>query len=281
MTRFPAPPAGGQSHTERPPDPALRGLVSAVWVQQVAPDAAPYLHRRIPNGAAELVCELGSPPRVVGPLTAPLAHVLAPGAVVVGMRFHPGAFAAVARRPASDLTGLAIDAADVWPATAPLADAADPRAALAAMRRHVLAHAAGPDPLVSQAVRGLMPWRATDVTSLRASLHLSETQLRRRFRAAVGLAPKTLHRLLRFQGLLALVQRSIAQGRKPTGDGIADLALRAGYADQPHLTRECVRLTGLPPRAFLAETRRSCACGHDHAASFAPLLRAEAAASRA
>jgi AraC-like DNA-binding protein len=77
-----------------------------------------------------------------------------------------------------------------------------------------------------------------------------------------------------FQGFLALVQQAIAQGRAPTDDGLALLALRTGYADQPHLTRECVRLTGVSPRVFLAETQQACACGHDHSASFAPVLRA-------
>jgi AraC-like DNA-binding protein len=126
-----------------------------------------------------------------------------------------------------------------------------------------------PDPLVSEAVRALMPWRARDVTSLTESLFISETQLRRRCRAAVGLAPKALHRMLRFQGFLALVQRAIAQGREPTDDGLALLAVRARFADQSHLTRECVRLTGVSPRVFLTETRQACACGHD------PLLRGE------
>jgi AraC-like DNA-binding protein len=132
-----------------------------------------------------------------------------------------------------------------------------------------------PDALVSEAVRGLMPWRTADVASLTVSLYISETQLRRRCRTAVGLAPKALHRMLRFQGFLALVQQAIAQGRAATDDGLALLALRAGYADQSHLTRECVRLTGVSPRVFLAETQQACACGHDHSASFAPVLRAE------
>ena len=146
------------------------------------------------------------------------------------------------------------------------------------MQRYVHARArAGepPDPLVSEAVRDLMPWRTAEVTSLSASLYISETQLRRRCRTAVGLAPKALHRILRFQGFLALVQQAIAQGRAPSDDGLALLALRVGYADQSHLTRECVRLTGVSPRVFLTETQRACACGHDHSASVAPVLRAE------
>jgi AraC-like DNA-binding protein len=280
---FSAPVAGRQRHVERPPVPALRGLASSVRVQKVGRDAAPYVHRHIPNGSVELVCKVGSAPQVIGPLTEPLAEVLGPGTTVVGVRFLPGAFPAVSGRPASEMVGLVLDAGELWGRSAAalgeaVAAAASPREALAAVQLHVHERAGartGPDLLVSEAVRGLMPWRATDVTSLSASLHISETQLRRRCRTAVGLAPKVLHRMLRFQGFLALVQQAIAQGRAPTAVGLAPLARRVGYADQPHLTRECARLTGVPPRAFLAETYRTCANGHDHSASFGPVLRAE------
>ena len=278
------PAVGGQSYVERPPVRALRELVSSIWIQQVARDAAPHAHRHIPNGAVELLCTVGSAPRVLGPLTEPLVEVLEPDTTVVGMRFVPGASQAVTGLPASEVVDLTLDAEELWGRSAvALGEAVDaaasPRESLVAVQRHVLERVAageGPDPLVSEAVRRLMPWRAHDVTSLTASLHISETQLRRRCRTAIGLAPKVLHRMLRFQGFLALVQHAIAQGRAPTQDGLALLAVRAGYADQPHLTRECVRLTGVPPRVFLAETQQTCACGHDHSASFAPMLRAEA-----
>src|SRR4029453_14208456 len=80
--------------------PALAGLVSSVWIQRVSPDADPYTHRNIPNGGVELLCPVGSLPRVVGPLTRPLVEVLAPGTTVVGVRFRPGAAAPVLGPPA-------------------------------------------------------------------------------------------------------------------------------------------------------------------------------------
>jgi AraC-like DNA-binding protein len=279
--------ASPQTYVERPPVPALAGLVSAVWIQQVAPDADPHLHRRIPNGAAELAVTVGSLPRVSGPATRPVVNELAPGATVVGVRFHPGAAPPVLGLPASELVDLTVDGDDLWGSDAialgELVDGAgSPEEAVDLLQRHVAARlggAAAPDPLVTEAVRQLMPWRAGDVGSLHSLLYISETQLRRRCRTAVGLAPKVLHRLLRFQGFLALVQEAIAQGRAPTDERLALLAAEAGYADQPHLNRECLRLTGLSPRAFLGETERACACGHDHTASFAPILSARQAAS--
>jgi AraC-like DNA-binding protein len=272
---------GGQSYIERPPAPALAGLVSSTWIQQVAADAEPYAQRHIPNGSVELLCPVGGVPRLVGPLTRPLVERMAPGTTVVGLRFHPGAAPAVLGLPASELVDVTLRIDELWgrPAVAlgeHVDAAASPEAALAGLQRQIagrLADPAGPDPLVSEAVRQLMPWRTDDVGSVRSSLYISERQLRRRFQGAVGLAPKALHRMLRFQGFLALAQQAIAQGKAPTEDGLALLAADAGYADQPHLNRECLRLTGMSPRAFLGETEHTCACGHDHAASFTPLLR--------
>ena len=49
--------------------------------------------------------------------------------------------------------------------------------------------------------------------------------------------------MLRLQRFLSLAS--------PGGD-LARLAADAGYADQPHLTRDCARLAGLPAAALLA-----------------------------
>jgi hypothetical protein len=51
------------------------------------------------------------------------------------------------------------------------------------------------------------------------------------------------------------------------------LAALAGYADQPHLTRECLRLTGQTPRAFVRQTAYSCGDEHDHRTSTESALR--------
>jgi AraC-like DNA-binding protein len=107
------------------------------------------------------------------------------------------------------------------------------------------------------------------VASLSSSLYISERQLRRRTLAAVGLAPKTLQRMLRFQRFLAL---SYVAGH--TRADLAALAAAAGYADQPHLSRESLRLAGMTPAALLRDAEVHCAGSHDHSASFAPLLRA-------
>jgi AraC-like DNA-binding protein len=268
-----------QTYRERPPGPALARHVSCVWVQRVSPAAAPYTHRTIPNGAVEVLCELGSVPLLIGPRTAATEEVLAPGATVVGVRFRPGAAPAAIGIPASEIVDLDVGSDELWGDDGvalgeQLSQTASPDAAAAVLERAILRRLAGDpglDPLVMQAVRRLLPDRSPEVGSLSSSLHISERQLRRRCLAAIGLAPKVVQRMLRFQRFLALAH---AQGL--TRADIAGLAAAAGYADQPHLTRESMRLSGRSPRALLAEAEEQCRGMHDHAASFGPLLRAAA-----
>lgn len=275
------PPPAGASYVERPPAAVLAGLVSSTWVQRITSGAAPYVHRSVPNGGIELLCRLGSVPQLVGPLTRARVESLAPGSIVVGLRFHPGAAAPVLGLPASELADLMLDADTVWGREVAavgerMAEASSAQRAAALLQQVVvgrLADAARPDPVVAEAVRRLMPWQAGDITSLWSSLATSERSFRRQCQASIGVGPKALQRMLRFQGFLARVQYAVSQGQRPASEGLALLAAEAGYADQAHLTRECVRLTGVTPRVFVRETAEVCGCGHDHEASYAPLLR--------
>jgi transcriptional regulator GlxA family with amidase domain len=94
------------------------------------------------------------------------------------------------------------------------------------------------------------PAAAGRVGALGPTVGLGERQLRRRFQAGVGYGPKTLARVLRFQRLLALL-RDDRDGRP----SLAEVAVRAGYADQAHMTAECTRLAGRSPAALVAGSR--------------------------
>jgi transcriptional regulator GlxA family with amidase domain len=82
-----------------------------------------------------------------------------------------------------------------------------------------------------------------DLTSVGRDVGVGERQLRRRFLDAVGYGPKTLQRVLRFRSFLDDL---------PLDGDLADAAARAGYADQPHLNRECRDLAGLTPAELAA-----------------------------
>jgi hypothetical protein len=90
---------------------ALTRFASSTWVRWVvALGSDPYRNRRVPDGSVQLICHVGSPPLIIGPLTQPRVTVLAPGSTVVGVRFRLGAAASALGVPASALTDLVVEA---------------------------------------------------------------------------------------------------------------------------------------------------------------------------
>jgi AraC-like DNA-binding protein len=261
-----------QSFRERLPIRPLREYVTSAWIQQMGPQSPPYLRRTIPNGSTELVCPVGSIPKLVGPQTRPTEELLAPRTVAVGVRFRPGAASAALPMPVSELLDLELAADELWGGVAVelgegIGAAPSPQAALAllesALVKRILTEPAAPDRLALEMVRRLLVSPGDGVRSLATSLHISERQLRRRCERATGLTPKALQRMFRFQRFLAL-----AGADQPQYGNLGRLAHDAGYADQSHLSREAARLAGRAPRSVL----RDCRCSHDHRASYGLLL---------
>ncbi|MEU8636613.1 AraC family transcriptional regulator [Amycolatopsis sp. NPDC048633] len=246
-------------YVERLPVPELAGIVRTVWVQRTGD--APYAQRHLPTGGVELHFPIGGRPRLLGPLTAARIEVVPAHTTLVGVRYRPGA-APPLPVALDELVDQHVDLADDRLADA-VATAGSPERALAVLQAHLPRSPV--DPLVGAAVEALMPWRPVDIDALAGHLALSPSQLRRRCLRAVGVSPKVLQRTLRFQGFLALAQAGLRSA--------AGLAADAGYADQAHLNRECLRLTGLTPRGLLGGSVEECACGHDHSASYLPFLR--------
>ncbi|GLZ48323.1 AraC family transcriptional regulator [Actinomycetospora sp. NBRC 106375] len=264
----------GSSYRDRPPAPVLAALASSVWVQQVG--AAPVAQRHVPHGGAEIRCVLGEEPRLLGTLTAATHRDIPAGATVVGVRLRPGVLGGLAGMPADELADEDLPGSALWRGlprlTDVLGDAPTPQRALDHLQAFVGRSVGTPDPLVDEAVRNLMPWRG-GTAALPDLLPVSERQLRRRCRAAVGVGPKELQRVLRFHGFTARVHAAVDRGAPAD---LAGWAVDVGYHDQAHLTRECRRLAGATPSEFVAQYRAACggADDHDHAAAYLPMLRA-------
>src|SRR3954464_11943209 len=74
----------------------------------------------------------------------------------------------------------------------------------------------------------------------------SRRRLAARFGDDVGLAPKAVGRILRFQRVLQLLAAEGGAGR------FAQIAAAGGYYDQPHLNRDFRDLAGCTPTEYLA-----------------------------
>ncbi|WP_232547682.1 helix-turn-helix transcriptional regulator [Propioniciclava soli] len=82
------------------------------------------------------------------------------------------------------------------------------------------------------------------VEEVAGELGISRRHLRNLFVAEFGLSPKEVAQVARFDRARTLAARGVP---------LAQTAAAAGYADQPHLTREWRRFAGLTPTATLAE----------------------------
>jgi AraC-like DNA-binding protein len=244
----------------------LRATLSCLWVGITSPVRAERT-LVLPDGSADLMWYQGAPAQLAGPDTGPAPVVAAPGAVVVGARFLPGAGGTVLGLPLTEIADQRMDPGQLAALRGrmPSPDL-PPHLALAALARLVAGLAADrpADQGLLGAVRRLArPGASADEVA--GMLELSERQFRRRCQAAIGYGPRTLQRVIRFRRFVSAVDAAAADvtagpvtassagaggaGRLP--GGLADLAVAAGYADQPHLTRECVRLSGLTPAGLV------------------------------
>jgi len=246
-------------YRESAPPSGLDGSVACLWTSVVPPSGATLV---LPDACCDLIWESGRGAYVAGPDTGPWSSAPPAGTVFAGVRLRPGAGGPALGLPLSALLDLRVDAADLGTGFgARLARRLAPALAPAVALRLLTAAAAeeiveGPaDPLVTEAAR-LLGRPRTQAGDVATRLGVGERQLLRRCRAAVGYGPATLRRVLRFR---RFVSRLDAGTAGPRGPDLARLAAETGYADQAHLTRECLRLAGLPPSALAAERRPAAA----------------------
>jgi len=223
-------------YREYPVPVRWHGLAECLWTS-TAP-GAPETVDVLPDGCMDLVWS-GAELFVAGPDTAPHPYERAAGLAATGLRFHPGVLPALLDVPAGPLRDARVPLDAMAPALA---------------RRAVAELAAGvPATTVLTALAARLPGDLRDRGPRAAAVRLARgasaadtadalgwttRTLHRRCLAAFGYGPATLRRVLRFRRAIALLRAGVAP---------ADVAARAGYADQPHLSRDVREFAGLSP----------------------------------
>lgn len=204
----------------------------------------------LPDGCMDLIWSEGRL-LVAGPDTGPhRLEDVPPGTRYVGVRFAPGQGPLVLGVPARELRDRRVPLADLWPAArvrelagraaeagapAPVARVLEETAA--ARLRGATTAGARTDAVAAALARG------RPVAEVARAVALGERQLHRLCLDAFGYGPKTLARVLRLVRALELAR---------SGVPYAEVAVRAGYADQAHLAREVKSLAGAPMGVLLA-----------------------------
>lgn len=241
------------------PAPELRPLVASYWIFRVTGPLPPgFEHTVPPDGAVSIAFIPAGRLMAVGPRTEPMRPPVREGDAIYGVRFWPGAAAAVLRTDVSRLTNSALPLEALVPGELPARLRAvlsgrpaddDAVRLLDAALAPIQACCESLDTAVMRAAFAILQARGQlAVSELGRGAGLSERHLRRRFIQAVGLSPKEFARVRRL--------RSSLLDALETGQRWVELAAACGYADQAHLVKEYKLLSGLAPEAFLAHLAR-------------------------
>ncbi len=209
-----------------------------MWQRIAGADEAPL--RVLPDGCIDLIW-LGGRLVVAGPDTGAYLSSLPPGVEVTGLRFAPGIGPTVLGVAADVLRDQRIDLDAIWSGrdvrrlADETAESAQRGVALEAAAARRLAIVGGPPQELLRVAARLRGGDRVDVAASAAGL--SPRHLRRLAPAAFGYGAKMLARVLRLRRALALAGEAGA-------NRTAEVAARAGYADQAHLARDVRALAG-------------------------------------
>jgi AraC-like DNA-binding protein len=224
--------------------PGLGHVLRCAWEQQIGQET--LVQRVLPDNCADVLVGTDGKAILVGPATSVELPALPPGTHLRGLRFEPYAIRTVFGLDADELTNRTLPLDAVFPdgLTRAIAEAAAGTGGASSwLARHW--HDVRPDWATVRIVRGLTEPGPAAVEAVAERTGYSTRNLRRVVRAETGLSPKTLYRVARLHEFLHQAEA----GGLPIGAAAA----AAGYADQPHATREVRALTGLSPRRLLAE----------------------------
>lgn len=252
----------------REPEPPLGRLVESIWY---ARGTIPYTRERIaPTGSTVAVFVLSDPiieapedgPRqrfetgfLIGPHDRPVWNEPTGETYAVGIVTRAVGCEAVFGLAPAELRGEVVELQEAWPRAAALREqllaAASPQAKLDVIE-DALAGCHVPDSRAfarcEAAVALLVTHPTRPISAIAEQLTVSHAHLVRQFTQIVGLAPRTLARLLRLRGLLT----DFDVQAPPQW---AELAAGYGWYDQAHFIRDFKRHTGVTPSRYVAAQR--------------------------
>jgi AraC-like DNA-binding protein len=257
-------------YRERPVGSPLDAFVECIWfLSTPRGECAAARQTILPDGCIEVIFHLGAPflasadngipcaqptALVAGMLTGPLRVSAVPSAESVGIRFRPGGAYPFFAAPLSLLTDRVTPLDEAWGADArelgerlheATSDEARAAIACAALTKRLIG-AALDRPLGAAVYDVVRSAGRLSVGAVATRTGMSSRHLQRRFASRVGVTPKMLSRILRFQNTLRR-----ARGERP--DWLR-IAIECGYTDQSHLIHDYASLSGETPASLRAAT---------------------------
>jgi AraC-like DNA-binding protein len=244
------------------PSPGIiLGTRSISYWEMVVPDSCgPAPLHVLPDGCMNLVFILDQSQvtaTIHGIRTAPQTMTLQAGLVYVGVRLRPGQAYELLGEPVRHFTRTTIALEEVWPQhiewlqgqllhTQTFRQRVECLEVFLSQNRR---HSPRCPPGIIKALQHIVshPTQGS-IASLARHSGLSLRQLRRQFDTYVGVSPKQLRQIMRFQHTLKVLPGNLSQT-------YAAVAVECGYFDQAHFIHDFAALYGAPPSHY-----RNAAC---------------------
>ena len=237
-------------YSEIKPRPPLSRFVECFWTLE-GEEQSPQPERILPDGCIELILNFGAKfsqhcddkrslqPRnfLVGQMTGPILISPTGPVELVGIRFHPGGTLPFLRLPLEQVTDEVVELGSLSrKLERELLDAVSESSSLtqkiAAVEVFLTRCVANLEHsrVMMLAAKIVETAGAVSVDQLANDAGISSRQLERRFLREVGVGPKLLGRIIRFQQVFRAVEQCNAAW--------STIALECGYYDQAHLIRD-------------------------------------------
>lgn len=255
-------------YCEISPRPPLNDFVECFWtLRDDGPSSSGAPERILPDGCVELILNFGErfsqhhdnrrelQPRhfLVGQMSGPI--LISPNGAVqlLGIRFHPGGTSPFLRAPMNELTDQIAELGslsselerELLTVSEDLLSMRERTSAIESVLMARLLRDSFHSSAIRLAARIVESAGRVSVDELAAAAGISSRQLERRFLREIGIGPKLLGRILRFQQVFRAVDR--------VDSAWASIAVECGYYDQAHLIRDFTQFAGQTPAVLLAE----------------------------
>lgn len=248
------------------PRPPLNKYVELIWMLQGKPS---YQREKVlPNAALELIINLGSYHKVVdcndynkfeiyqdfwiaGMQEKHIVIEALSESNLIGIRFRCGAAYHFLRMPVSELTNQVVEADQILgklPITLreQLLETENPQQRLNIIESVLVKHIGEQksDLLIDNVINTIKQMPSHSITKISHEVGISEKHLISLFKRYVGITPKLLERIFRFQSVINLVQNQ-------TQVNWTEVAYQCGYYDQAHMIKEFNYFSGSTPSTYL------------------------------
>lgn len=251
-----------------PPHSDLGALVKCYWTLEVPAGSNSERQRIIPDGCIEMAFILGDD---IKRYTDGDEYILQPRAMVLGqtidpfyieptgyvntfaVRFYPYGFTNFVTIPVSDLAnketpiGLLFGESPAKELEQKIIEAADTKERIEIVETFLLDKLCGEatiDRIIKTTVDSLMSSRGSSSINSLLESNSSRRQLERKFAKQIGISPKQLGKIIRFQtALYMLLNRQ--------SENLTRIAYDSEYYDQAHFIKYFKEFTGTNPKEFL------------------------------